>query len=89
MLEETGFQAGSLIHLGSCNPNPALFSNSFHCYLARDLHPVGQQHLDPDEVLRCETREIRELLANYGSAEYSHALMGTALAFYLRETKGL
>ena len=47
---------------------------------------MGQQHLDPDEVLRCE---IREVLANYGSAEYSHALMGTALAFYLRETKGL
>lgn len=50
---------------------------------------MGQQHLDPDEVLRCETREIREVLANYGSSEYSHALMGTALAFYLRETKGL
>lgn len=84
LLEETGFVAGSLTHLGSCNPNPALFSNTFHCYLARELRPTGQQHLDPDELLRYETREIREVLAAFGSPGFSHALMGTALAFYLR-----
>ena len=83
LLEETGFRAGTLIHLGSCGPNPALFSNTFHIYLARDLISTGAQHLDADEVLTCERRPIREVLAGYGSGEYSHALMGTALAFYL------
>ena len=83
LLEETGFRAGTLIHLGSCGPNPALFSNTFHIYLARDLVPTGTQHLDADELLTYERRPIREVLAGYGSGEYSHALMGTALAFYL------
>ena len=83
LLEETGFRAGSLIPLGSCSPNPALFSNTFHCYLAKELRPTGTQHLDADELLRYERRPIREVLANFGRGEYSHALMGTALAFWL------
>lgn len=82
--EETGFRAGKLTRLGSVSPNPALFANTFHCYLAEELIPAGEQHLDDDELLRYERRPIREVLAAYGSPEYSHALMGAALAFYLR-----
>ncbi len=85
LLEETGFRAGTLRLLGRCNPNPALFSNTFHCYLAQELIPTGVQHLDADELLRYERRPIREVVAAFGSPEFSHGLMGTALAFYLRE----
>lgn len=85
LLEETGFRAGKLTKLGACSPNPALFSNTFHCYLAEDLVPTGVQHLDADEVLTYERRPIREVLASFGSPEFSHALMGTALAFYLQK----
>ena len=85
LLEETGFRAGKLTRLGSVSPNPALFSNTFHCYLAEDLVPTGVQHLDADEVLTYERRPIREVLASFGSPEFSHALMGTALAFYLQK----
>ena len=84
LLEETGFRAGKLTKLGSCSPNPALFANTFHCYLAEELIPTGAQHLDDDELLRYERRPIREVVAAFGSPEYSHALMGTALAFYMR-----
>ena len=35
--EETGFEAGKLTHLGTVSPNPALFKNQFHVYLAEDL----------------------------------------------------
>jgi 8-oxo-dGTP pyrophosphatase MutT (NUDIX family) len=84
LLEETGFRAGKLTRLGSCSPNPALFANTFHCYLAEDLIPTGEQHLDADELLNCERRPIREVVAAFGSPEFSHGLMGTALAFYLR-----
>ena len=84
LLEETGFRAGRLTHLGSCSPNPALFANTFHCYLAEELIPTGKQHLDADELLAYELRPIEEVVASFGSPEYSHALMGTALAFYLR-----
>lgn len=84
LLEETGFRAGTLTCLGACSPNPAMFANTFHCYLAQDLIPTGEQHLDADEVLTYETRPIAEVLNAFGSPEFSHALMGTALAFYLR-----
>ena len=82
--EETGFRAGKLTLLGSVSPNPALNANTFHCFLAEDLIPTGAQHLDADERLTCERRPIREVIAGYGAGEYAHALMGTALMFYLR-----
>ena len=85
--EETGFRAGKLTHLGSCSPNPALFKNRFHCYLAEDLVQTGAQHLDEDELLRYTLLPIDEVLARFGSPEFSHALMGTALAFYLRAVR--
>ena len=82
--EETGFKAGKLTHLGTVNPNPALFKNRFHVYLAEELTPTGEQHLDADELLRYSLTPIREVLEGFGSPEYCHALMGTALALYLR-----
>ena len=80
--EETGFTVGRLTHLGSCSPNPALFQNRFHCYLAEELTPTGAQHLDEDELLRYELRPIEEVLSGFGRGPYAHALMGTALALY-------
>ena len=82
--EETGFRVGRLTHLGTCSPNPALFKNRFHCYLAEGLTPTGAQHLDADELLRYELMPVEQVIAGFGTPLFSHALMGTALAFYLR-----
>lgn len=86
LLEETGFCAGKITLLGSCSANPALFKNHIHCYLAEELTPTGEQHLDADELLRYSLAPVDEVIAAFGSREYSHAYMGTALAFYLRHT---
>ena len=85
LLEETGFKAGRLTPLGSVNPNPALFNSRFYVFLAQELEPTGQTHPDRDELITVLTRPIEEVVAAYGSEEYSHAFMGTALAFYLRQ----
>ncbi|MBO4879404.1 MAG: NUDIX hydrolase [Clostridia bacterium] len=84
LLEETGFRAGKLTFLGTCSPNPALFKNHFHCFLAEELEPTGEQDLDEDELLNYCLRPIGEVVAEYGSEEYTHAFMGTALAFWFR-----
>ena len=84
LYEETGFQTGRLTFLGRCSANPALFKNHFNCYLAEDLTPTGEQHLDADELLNWQLVPIREVVASFGSPAYSHAYMGTALAFYFR-----
>lgn len=85
--EETGFRIGRLTHLGSVSPNPALFTNRFHVYLAEDLTPTGEQNLDDDELLTCSLVPIDEVVCSYGRGKYAHALMGTALALFLQHER--
>ena len=87
LLEETGFKAGRLTCLGRVNPNPALFRSRFYVFLARELEPTGQTHPDSDELIAVQLRPMDEVIASFGSEEFSHAFMGTALAFYLRQKK--
>nr|WP_318711559.1 NUDIX hydrolase [uncultured Treponema sp.] len=83
LLEETGATASSLVHLGSMNPNPALFANHFHVYLATGLTFSGKQELDNDELLDYLELPKKEALKKMGSAEYPHALMCSAAALYM------
>lgn len=83
--EETGFRAGRIRKLGTISPNPALFENHVHLFLAEDLVQTEKQHLDEDEVLNYFLKPIDEVIDGFGNEEYSHALMGCALTFYLRE----
>ena len=83
LLEETGAEAGKLIHLGTVNPNPALFANHFHIYCAKDLRFTGKQNLDSDELLNYMEMDKKEVIAKMGSKDFPHALMATALCLYL------
>lgn len=51
--EETGYRAAAMECLGWMYPMPALFSNRFYVYLARDAEPTGRLH--PDETEEVET----------------------------------
>lgn len=82
--EETGYKAGKLIKLGEVNPNPALFSNHFHIYLAEDLIETGVQHLDHDEMINYIELDKKEVLDAMGSVQFPHALTATALCLYLK-----
>lgn len=82
--EETGFEAGKLTHLGTVSPNPALFKNRFHVFLAEELTQTGTQSLDSDELLTYELMPADEVIRSYGKGEFAHALMGTALMLYLQ-----
>ena len=83
--EETGYKAGKMTKLGVVSPNPALFMNRFHIFLAEDLVDTGKQELDHDELLRFMRIPIKEVIRGFGGSEYQHALMGTALMMYMRE----
>lgn len=87
LLEETGFKAGKLTLLGVTNPNAALFKNHFHVYLAEELEQTGTQKLDEDEFLNFMMMPVEEVIGAYGKGEFFHAMMGTALFFYLRHKK--
>ena len=81
--EETGATAKRLVKLGAMNPNPALFSNHVHVFLAEELEFSGEQSLDSDEYVSYLTIPRREVLQKLGSGEYCHALMASAAALYL------
>jgi len=86
LFEETGYKAQKITMLGELSPNPAIMSNKIYFFLAEDLIDTGKQHLDEDEFVEIELVDEKEVIREFGKAQYIHALMGTALAFYLRET---
>jgi len=84
LLEETGYKAGKMTHIGTCNPNPALFHNQIHFYLAEELTDTGMRHLDDDEVLTGTLVPIKEAVSRFASGEFQNAFMGVALMLYNR-----
>ena len=56
-------------------------------YLAEDLISTGIQHLDQDEFINFIEIPKNDVLQGMGTAEFPHALMSTALYFYLKYKK--
>ena len=56
-------------------------------YLAEELEQTGTQKLDEDEFLNFMMMPVEEVIEAYGKGEFFHAMMGTALFFYLRQKK--
>lgn len=83
LLEETGASAEKMDRLGVLNPNPALFANHVHVFLAENLSFSGKQSLDSDEYVQYVEINRREVIKKLGSPEYPHALMASASALYM------
>ncbi|MBO4533620.1 MAG: NUDIX hydrolase [Treponema sp.] len=84
LLEETGCTAGRLTKLGMVNPNPALFSNHVHVFLAQDLQCTQGQSLDNDEFVNVIKVPVEQIKKDMGTDQFPHALMSTAMMFYLK-----
>ncbi len=83
LLEETGCTAGRLTKLGEVNPNPALFSNHVHIFLAQELECTQRQNLDNDEFVNVIKVPVEQIKKDMGSKQFPHALMSTAMMFYI------
>jgi 8-oxo-dGTP pyrophosphatase MutT (NUDIX family) len=77
--EETGYRAKQLIKLSDFSPNPAIMSNKFHIFLAKDLINLQNQNPDEDEFLEVTLVNVKEVINGMGRAPYIHALMASAL----------
>ncbi len=86
LLEETGCQAGRLTKLGEVNPNPALFSNRVHIFLAQDLQCTQGQSLDNDEFVNVIKVPVEQIITDMGTEQFPHALMSTALLYYIKKS---
>ena len=88
LLEETGCRVGKLTKLGQVNPNPALFSNKVHVFLAQELECTNTQDLDADEFVNVIKVPVEQIKKDMGSEQFPHALMSMAMMFYLLRFPG-
>jgi len=80
LLEETGYEAGRVDRLGDVNPNPALFGNRLHLFVAHDvvwkraIQNSGREETSVELVARDALPQLVR------SGEINHALV--VAAFY-------
>lgn len=86
LLEETGFKAQTLLHLGSVYSNPAIMSNKVHFFAALDLQNTKTLHLDDDEYIELLIEPVKKIYGSMGEEPYIHALMCAALDMFKRKT---
>jgi 8-oxo-dGTP pyrophosphatase MutT (NUDIX family) len=89
LAEETGYVAARWRRLGVAAPNPALFNNTLHSFLAEDAEPRVAQRLDGGEVITLETPSLAEVHAMLRDGRIDHALVIAAFAHLAFELPAL
>lgn len=82
LLEETGYEAEELVHIGTMTPNPAILNNRCHTYLALNARLVAAPQMDGSEDIQTELVEAAEVPALIASGQINHALVLAAFYFY-------
>lgn len=80
--EETGYSAREVSFLGKVNPNPALFDNTCHTYLAKVDSVPGEPRLEDGESIEVFRVKIGDLPAMVASGEIDHCIVIAALSFF-------
>jgi 8-oxo-dGTP pyrophosphatase MutT (NUDIX family) len=83
--EETGYHAAGVRSLGSLNPNPALFGNRVHSFVAEGVVKTGNVRNGPLEQTEVELVPGRDIPGLLLSGEIDHALVVAALQRWLLE----
>ncbi len=86
LLEETGHRAREVVSLGSVNPNPALFGNRLHAFLASDAVCVGEIDNGGTEETSVELVNLADVRAMMLEGRVDHALV--VAAFHLADLRG-
>lgn len=84
LLEETGYQAGKIQHLGTFFTTPGLTDESMHAYLATDLTHLGQR-LEEDERIEVILVTAKEALAMIDRGELKDSKSMSALFLAQRQ----
>ena len=82
LLEETGYRAPRVLPIGTLNPNPALFGNGVHTFLARGAERVAEIRNEGAEETAVELVPSRELAARLADGTIQHALVVAGLYLY-------
>ena len=80
MLEETGYDAEKIIHIGTVEPNPAFQNNHCHTFLALNAHWVQTPEFDGAEDIAVEKIPLTAVPHLITSGKITHSLV--VCAFY-------
>lgn len=84
LLEETGYTAEEIIHIGSVEPNPAFLNNQCHTYLALGARWVQSPQFDGAEDIAVEEVDLAEIPELIRNGRIAHALVVAAFYHYER-----
>lgn len=82
LLEETGYQAGEVLPLGALNPNPALFGNRVHSFVANGCERVAEIRRESTEDTYVELVPRADIRARVRAGDIDHALVVAALYWW-------
>jgi len=77
--EETGYSLGSILSLGSFNPNPAIFSNRLHTFVGTNCFQNSQIKNTNTEQTEVELVDIGKLSQLLTDGTIDHALVNATL----------
>jgi len=89
LLEETGYAADEIVPLGGVNPNPALFSNRLHGFLARDAQRVREVRNESTEETHVELVPLARLREEVRAGRVEHALVIAVAYLYELESEAI
>ncbi len=90
LLEETGYQADEWIKIGEVNPNPAIFNNRCHTFVAREMKKVSDPSPDQTEDIETVLTPLVEIPKMVRNGTIDHAIVIAAFTHYfLRYPEGL
>lgn len=84
--EETGYKSDKMELLGWLYPMPALFSNKFWVYLARDAVPTGNKHPDETEEVKTVLMPLKEVREAIRTGRINCAVMVAALHLFFEKS---
>jgi 8-oxo-dGTP pyrophosphatase MutT (NUDIX family) len=79
LLEESGYDASTLIEVGRLHPNPAMQTNTLYAFLATGVKLVQAQHLDETEEIEVHLIPLEDVIAMAKRGEIPNALQVAVL----------
>lgn len=87
LLEETGFGGGQWSEYMVISVNPSTHTNLTYCYLATDVEPITNQHLEETEDLTVHLLSQNEVIELLQTDQIKQALHAAALWKYVAENR--
>lgn len=83
LMEETGYASDRFIALGQLSPNPAVYRNQLHLFLALNAEQSGEQSLYDADNIEVVLMALDDVIARARGGEFINSLNITTLFFVL------